>query len=239
MAYPCTNSYTVDWEVLQTRTKIRCRRCENCMKARRHQWMVRAAREQVHAKATWFVTLTYGPLSRQKILETASELPRSHSQQTRLVLASGWYVSSYIKRLRSADFGFRYLMVPEPHRDGFPHYHGLIHDQLGTLGRKMVLKKDKRTGERRPVFVCPEIEEVFGYGFVDSELVRDKGAIAYVTKYIAKGRFGRIRASRGYGGEHLLLPEMRDQRSVLRSLAQEVSRRLGEKERSDVSLRRE
>jgi len=203
MAYPCTSSFKVDWEVLQTRIRVRCRRCKNCLKARQFQWMVRAAREQMRSQRSWLVTLTFGPKSRSEILAAASGMAESKNQQARLVEAAGWYVTTYLKRLRADGFRFRYVMIAEPHRDGFPHFHGIIHDQLGNTSMLRILKKDKRTGERRPCVVCPDLEKQFSNGFVDTELVRDLGAIRYVTKYIAKGRFGRIRASASYGAEEL------------------------------------
>lgn len=201
MAYPCTSSFKVDWEVLQTRISVRCRRCKNCLLARQFQWQLRAAREQMSAKRTWFVTLTFGPRTRGKILNAANARSKSQTQQARLAAAGGWYVATYMKRLRAAGFGVRYLWVPEPHGDGFPHFHGLVHDQLGNTSMLPVHKRDKRTGERRLVAVCPELEDDWKVGFVDTELVRDLGAIRYVTKYIAKGRYGRIRASARYGAD--------------------------------------
>lgn len=203
MAYPCTSSFKVDWEVLQTRISVRCRRCKNCLLARQHLWMVRAAREQMRAPRHWLVTLTFGPKSRHEILTAASGKAKSKSQPTRLVEASGWYVQTYLKRLRGDGFRFRYMFVAEPHLNGFPHWHGIIHDQLGNTPGLPIMKKDKRTGERRPAIVCPALEKQFSHGFVDTELVRDLGAIRYVTKYIAKGRFGRIRASARYGADEL------------------------------------
>ena len=204
MAYPCTSSFKVDWEVLQTRISVRCRRCKNCLKARQFQWMLRAAREQMRSRRNWLVTLTFGPKSRTEILTAASGMSGSRDQSARLVSASGWYVQTYLKRLRADGFGFRYLFIAEPHLNGFPHWHGIIHDQLGNTSMLQIMKKDKRTGERRPAVVCPDLEKQFAAGFVDTELVRDLGAIRYVTKYIAKGRFGRIRASARYGADELV-----------------------------------
>lgn len=182
MSYPCTSSFNVDWEVLQTRIRVRCRRCENCMLARRHKFMIRAAREQIRAKHTWFVTLTFGPRRRSAILAAASRLDHRKDQSARLVQASGWYVTTFTKRLRAAGFDFRYLFVAEPHRDGFPHYHGLLHDQSSALS-------------------WDGISDEWNAGYSVVKLVRDVGAIRYVTKYIAKGRYGRIRCSSGYGAE--------------------------------------
>lgn len=203
MAYPCTSSFKVDWEVLQTRIKVRCRRCKNCLHARQFQWMVRAAREQMAAKRSWLVTLTFGPKSRHEILNAANAMSESKDQQDRLVQSAGWFVTNYIKRLRADGFRFRYVFIAEPHRDGFPHFHGIVHDQLGNTSMLPITKKDKKTGERRLAVVCPDLEKQFKNGFVDTELIRDLGAIRYVTKYIAKGRFGRIRASALYGAEDM------------------------------------
>lgn len=163
--------------------------------------MLRAAREQVKAKRTWFVTLTFNAKSRAASLTEASLMSAKRSQSERLCSASGWYVTTFMKRLRNAGLEVRYMWVSEPHGDGFPHWHGLIHDQRGSTTVKPVFKKKK--GVYVQVSVCPEIESAWSAGWIDSELVRDSGAIRYVTKYIAKGRFARIRASLGYGLDDL------------------------------------
>lgn len=212
MAYPCTSSFKVDWEVLQTRISVRCRRCKNCLEARRWRWMVRAARETMRSRRTWFVTLTFGPKARASVLTAANAPEARASQQARLASAAGWYVQTFLKRVRARDFEVRYMFAPEPHLDGFPHFHGLVHDLRGDLSSRLVLKRDKRTKERRLVAVCPDLENAFDAGWVDTEQVRDMGAIRYVTKYIAKGRYGRIRASARYGADE---PDESDSESVL------------------------
>lgn len=207
MAYKCTSKAAVKYEALCAWIYVRCRKCENCLKARRHVFQIRAAREQMKAKATWFVTLTFGPERRARIFRLASEMENSLSQQDRLVRASGWYVTKFIKRLRKAGFEFSYMMVAEPHRDGFPHYHGIIHDQRGTLR-------------------WAALDAKWSAGYSVIKLVRDIGAIRYVTKYIAKGRFGRIRCSQKYGDEPVGETTMH---SMDDSRAREANAELGER----------
>lgn len=142
--------------------------------------MSRAAHEQTFAKKTWFITLTYKPALRSAIMRQASLNDRKKPEHA-LVDASAGYVTKYFKRLRKAGFVFRYLCIPELHRDGFPHWHGLIHDQRGDL-----LWKDLSR------FWCSN-------GFSVFEIVKDANAIRYVTKYVSKTMQGRIRASKGYG----------------------------------------
>lgn len=112
----------------------------------------------------------------------ASKLDRAKSPQARLVQASGDHVQRYIKRLRKSGFALRYVFVPELHRDGFPHWHGLVHDLRGDLGWKPV-----------------STEWASHEGFSKIKLVKDAKAIRYVTKYLAKDTHGRIRASLKYG----------------------------------------
>lgn len=180
---------------------MRCRRCPECLKARQHQWVIRAAREQMRAKRSWFVTTTFGPKCRAAVLSGASSLDGELSQQARLVRASGWFVSGFFKRLRKAGFAVRYVMIPEPHGDGFPHWHGLIHEADEQFVEKLIMKKDKKTGQYRPAICSPEIESTWNLGWCDTEKVRDAGAIRYVTKYMAKHRYGKIRASIAYGAD--------------------------------------
>jgi len=144
--------------------------------------MIRAAREQITAKKTWFVTLTFGPKRRAAILMAASAMSEKLSQSERLARAAGWYVQTFTKRLRKSGFEVRYLWVPEPHLDGFPHFHGLVHDQRGDL-------------------TWEALNSAWSAGFSVLKLVRDGGAIRYVTKYIAKARYGRLRSSQSYGTE--------------------------------------
>lgn len=184
MAYPCESPQAVRYEALCAYIRVRCRRCDSCLKARQHLWVLRAAHEQVSAKRTWFVTLTFGPKRRAAILQEASRMQGALSQPVRLVRASGWFVTTFLKRLRKAGFEFRYLIVAEPHRDGFPHFHGLLHDQRGDLDWK-------------------SINAQWSAGFLQCKLVRDAGALRYVTKYLSKGRYGKIRASSAYGGEFI------------------------------------
>lgn len=151
-----------------------------CRLMRQYSWMARAAHEQAFAKKTWFITFTYKPAVRVKIMARASDHDRAKPQGARLVQASGVYVSKCFKRLRKAGFVFRYVCVPEPHRDGFPHWHGLVHDLTGDLTWDAITKEWRS-------------------GFSVVKLVQDVNAIRYVTKYLAKADHGRVRASLKYG----------------------------------------
>lgn len=114
----------------------------------------------------------------------ASSLGGAKSAQQRLVRASGIAVSKFFKRLRKSGFEFRYVCVPELHRDGFPHWHGLVHDLRGDL-----LWKD--------------LSNRWTSGFSVCKLVKDEKAIRYVTKYLSKAMHGRVRASLRYGETQL------------------------------------
>jgi len=151
------------------------------MRMRQWAWTARAAHEQVFAKKTWFITLTYGPVRRREIFASASAADRDIGPEQRLIAAAGTYVQGYIKRLRKAGFEFRYVCVPELHRNGFPHFHGLIHDQRGDITWRDLAK------------------QWVGNGFIVAKVVEDAKALKYVTKYLSKYRLGRVRSSLKYG----------------------------------------
>jgi len=150
------------------------------MRMRQWAWTARSAHEQVFSKRTWFVTLTYGPNHRRAIFAAASGMDRNKAPEERLISAAGSYVTGYIKRLRKAGFAFRYIMVPELHRNGFPHYHGLVHCHDGRLG-------------------WSDLTSQWAPGFSVIKLVQDAKALRYVTKYLSKYRLGRVRSSLNYG----------------------------------------
>lgn len=177
----CTSPVGVYWSALCCYVYVRCRRCSGCMKLRQYAWMARAAHEQAFAKRTWFVTLTYGPNRRRAIMATASGARERNSPPSqRLISAAGGYVTKFIKTIRKRGFELRYIFCPELHRDGFPHWHGLIHDTRGDLK-------------------WADISSAWSAGFSVVKLVKDANALRYVTKYLSKDRMGRVRASLNYG----------------------------------------
>lgn len=149
------------------------------MKVRQYGWAARAAREQALAKRTWFVTLTFARKQRSAIMAAASADLSDTTPEKRLITAAGGYVTAYMKTLRKRGFALRYLWVPELHRDGFPHFHGLLHTDDHTRWR--------------------DIAGPWGAGFLVAKLVKDANALRYVTKYLAKAKLGRVRASLNYG----------------------------------------
>lgn len=177
----CTSPIRVKWDADARYIDVRCKRCQGCRLTRQYGWIVRAAHEQAFAKKTWFVTLTFRPVERAKAMADASSRPSEHkTPQQRLVAATGVPITAYMKALRKRGYAARYLMVPELHRDGFPHWHGLVHDLRGDLTWKALATS-------------------WSSGFSVIKLVRDEKAIRYVTKYLSKDMHGRVRASLRYG----------------------------------------
>lgn len=101
-------------------------------------------------------------------------------------------VTLWMKRVRErAEGPLRYAIVCEQHKDGYPHFHAVIHEPTGSLVRYR------------------EIAEPWPHGFVHAKLVQEDGAAqtgAYVAKYLSKSPHGRLRASRGYGHANPKLP---------------------------------
>lgn len=177
----CTSPLRVKWDAAGSFIDIRCKRCLGCLRVRQWVWISRAAHEQAFAQRTWFATLTFRPRERAQVMAHASAADRAnYDPQQRLVKASGSHVTKFMKRLRKKGFSVRYVFIPELHRDGFPHWHGLVHDLRGDL-----LWKD--------------LAAEWTSGFSVFKLVQDAKAIKYVTKYLAKETHGRVRASQHYG----------------------------------------
>lgn len=100
------------------------------------------------------------------------------------------FVNNYNKR--KLEKKFSYVFVPEQHRDGAWHLHGLInglpeeHLRAFTLEETLphYIRDKLRRGEK--VYEWPAFAERFGYTVV--ELLQDpERASSYITKYIGKG----------------------------------------------------
>lgn len=148
---------------------VRCRKCSKCLEQKKRAWRARAFYEFGQADRTWFVTYTMGFHAR-----LAADLSGNPEK---------WMLREmqlYLKRLR-LDVGFplRFLCVVEPHKDGTPHLHLLIHDVKGRIVKRA-------------------IQRHWIHGFTSSKLA-DKESIRYVTKYVTKALSSRVRASIRYG----------------------------------------
>lgn len=167
----------------------RCRRCIKCVELRRYQWVLRAAREQMRHSHTYYLTLTFGPWARRQVLLAASLADIDATAVGKMAQASGPLVTRFVKRCRKAGLEMRYLFVCEPHKNGFPHWHGIVH-----TWPKPFLAED-------PEWDICVLSRCWRDGFHKIEVVNSIGAIRYVTKYITKETRHRVRASLSYGAD--------------------------------------
>jgi len=161
---------------------VPCRRCETCLNNRRRMWTARALIEHRRALRTWFCTYTLAPEHRFRVCLLAKKKYGSEDYLSCYKIISQMF-TKYLKRVRKVSGSrFRYLLVAEQHKDGFPHLHALIHEIGSPIS--------KRTFQGH-----------WPYGFTNVKLVdrSDTKGAAYVCKYLAKSLLARVRASLRYG----------------------------------------
>lgn len=153
-----------------------CRKCAVCLENRRKLWQRRATLEIMNANRTWLGTLTINPHNRF-IFSLRAKSRDYHASYGEISKE----ITKYFKRLRKAGYQFRYVLVAEAHKDGYPHIHVLIHEGSSPIPKRV-------------------LKEQWPYGFTDFRLTeRSKAAARYVSKYLSKDARTRIRASQAYG----------------------------------------
>lgn len=182
---------------------VRCRKCPECLAARSKRWAARGIAECNSSTRSWFGTLTVGPEARVQFMYKAQAACKSRvvdwselSEDERTLeigrqLASE--ITLFLKRVRKNCGGsFRYLLVQEAHKDGFPHYHLLVHEHTCVVTKRV-------------------LDGAWKLGFSQFRLISegDVNHVFYVCKYIAKSGLARIRASEGYGQKCKLLAAQR------------------------------
>lgn len=173
--------------------RVPCRKCDICLSNRSKRWAAKARTEVLVANRTWFGTFTIKPSQRF--------LYKLEAQHTALLRGCDWsgltvteqfaYIvgqispdlTKFIKRIRkNSGAKLRYLLVAEAHKDGFPHFHILLHE----IGEQQVSKSI--------------LQHHWKHGFSSWKLVDDEGSAPwYVCKYMAKTALIRVRASQNYG----------------------------------------
>ena len=175
----------------------RCRACDACRRYRTRLWRGRAMQEYAETVRAggrlWMATYTMRPAEHVLRLERCRERCALQGcdfdgqpvdeQFRQLCSEFNEELTKYLKRVRKVSgVSFRYFMVMERHKSGFPHAHALIFE----LGATDPLRKKV-------------LEEQWNLGFSRHVLVRDARGVSYVTKYLTKSSAARVRASLRFG----------------------------------------
>lgn len=177
-------------------TWVRCGRCSNCMRTRAWKWSRRAELECRQSILSWMGTLTLSPTHRSRVDATARVDYKAFNAMADFDQLTSdeqfaWKVgviypdlARYKMQLRNLSGSkLRTLIVAEPHEDGQPHFHMLVHehDRKGTLTRDI-------------------LRDQWKLGFTKWKMIDDHTTDArYVCKYISKSGAVRPRASAQYG----------------------------------------
>lgn len=186
--------------ILTIEYEVRCRKCSWCMSQRQKYWALRARQEIALCPGrTWFGTFTLRPSERLRVLSLARKRCRhngidydAQDPPTKfgdLVREINPLVTLWLKRVRKQvdtrkkGATLRYLIVVETHKDGFPHWHLLVHESEENA----VLHADLRDN--------------WVHGFSHFRLAdrEDNRTAYYVCKYLSKTMCARVRASSFYG----------------------------------------
>jgi hypothetical protein len=169
-----------------------CRRCKTCLRNRSRRWAAKAHTECVAASRTWFCTLTFSPRIRFKHKLEAQHRATERGHRWREMSSAERFAyihhecakdcTKWIKRIRkNSGAPLRYLLVVEAHKDGFPHYHALLHEAGHEISWRT-------------------LTSAWRSGYSNIKLADDTDrAPWYVCKYIAKSALSRVRASQKYG----------------------------------------
>lgn len=188
----------------------RCRKCDMCLAHRRRLWTARAIDEIKASNRTWFGTLTVNPYERFIYgLNAAMRGERAghgnwqsmspENQFPFLVAVISEDITKWLKRVRKASGApLRYLLVSEAHKDGFPHFHILLHEPDRPVRKSL-------------------LEEQWRAGFSHWRLVKreDPRSAYYACKYLAKDARTRVRGSIRYGRAQLVARSTERMQSVI------------------------
>jgi hypothetical protein len=206
--HPVTGEVTT-WVSSRTLQKlVRCRKCPNCLKAKRVVWTEKAVKEWKQAsyldaqgkpRGTWFGTLTLAPEHKLILLyRTRARLTAAGSDLESMSEADQFKekgkeffdeADKYFKRVRKGlrqkgdqVLSFRYLLVIERHKSGEPHMHFLCHETSALFP----------ISKRR-------LEKHWPFGHTDFIIVKNERQCRYVAKYLGKEHNSRVHASLRYG----------------------------------------
>lgn len=146
----------------------------------------------------WFVTFTFNSekVDRYNFDECSSKL------------------SKWFNNLRRSSPGLSYVVVPEQHKDGAWHFHGLFSglcdSEIVWTGKYVIKKVCKKGCRTRFVKTKQKIYKIGRYrlGWMTATKITDKQkVISYITKYITKDMMAGLEGKKRYWtSKNLLLP---------------------------------
>lgn len=190
---------------------IPCRQCIGCRLDYSKDWATRIMLEAMqHDKmSNWFLTLTYDDdhVPEQEMLEYDLETGEIVGDRIGLSLLPK-DMTNFLKRLREhwqrnyGVQGIRYFGCGEyGGQTQRPHYHICV---MGLPIKKEQLELYKYNRIGQPIYICDEIERIWGKGYAPIGDVSWESA-AYVARYMLKKQKGP--AAKDYYGRQAKIPE--------------------------------
>jgi len=160
---------------------VRCRKCSNCMRQRKAEWVERVAKEWYVHERTWFLTFTFAEtrtVINQGKRNEQIVCPKLDSETfTEPQYPTYADIQLWLKRIRKKH-KIKFLSVEETgEKNGRLHWHLVLHCSSGLTG--------------------DEMQSQWDYGKLHSKLVTDGDIGSYIAKYVTKA--GNLRGSLGYG----------------------------------------
>lgn len=87
--------------------------------------------------------------------------------------------------------GIKYILIPEPHKDGSIHFHGFFNATIEPflaefdLSKKLPERITQGLADGREIFNCPDYAKRFGWVSIE-KIVNLEACAVYVSKYVSK-----------------------------------------------------
>lgn len=170
--------------------EVSCRECDNCLATYKNTWVARCCAELETSNHAYAITLTYADVNGEPPLGAKVFRYKDVQDMWKRIR------EQMVKKYPHDVFDLKYVVVGEKGtRFGRCHYHGVVFTThpLESLGEFSGAKSKGFAFKRRLNW------SLWGLGYVEFQHA-DRDGIAYVLKYILKGRMTAER-SKGYRRE--------------------------------------
>lgn len=186
----CSNKIEIDGNI------VVCRKCNECLKARKNDWIARAVAESNTSKFTMAINLTYNS-------ETQHNIDGSKVFQYGDVSAFLKNLRRQIKYWYKKDGEVRFLCCGENgSKKGRVHWHLIIFTNvdLTSLGKFRCFKTKEKLGHNQNLLERRLHWSLWKHGLVYLQQANQEG-ISYCLKYAFKDQFNVVK-SQGTAREH-------------------------------------